>query len=201
MVPGDGTAMQAEPRLDEVARAIARGDRAAEAELVRRFDRGVRALVRRRLRPFDPDQDDLVQDVFRTVIERLRAGALRDPAALPAFIQTTIVFVTNNEFRRRKRQAEPVAPETLEALPDETHGGPTQPYAREQLSATLRRLLSELPIARDREALELFYLRDQPTETVCERLGLKPADFYLVLSRARKRFRELLGEHGIREAV
>ena len=59
-----------------------------------------------------------------------------------------------------------------------------------------------LPVAPEaREALELFYLRDQPTETVCERLGLKPADFYLVLSRARKRFRELLGEHGIREAV
>jgi DNA-directed RNA polymerase specialized sigma24 family protein len=62
-------------------------------------------------------------------------------------------------------------------------------------------MLSELPIARDRQALELFYLAEQSTETVCGKLGLKPQDFYLVLSRARRRFRELLTEHGIREAV
>ena len=192
--------MQEGARLDEVARAIARGDRAAETEFVRRFQRGVHALVRRRLRPWDPDVDDLSQEVLRTVIEKLRAGDLRDAAALPAFVQTTVVFVTNNEFRRRKRQAEPVEPATLERVADDGHG-PGQPYAREQLAALLRRMLSELPIARDREALELFYLREQPTETVCAKLGLKPADFYLVLSRARKRFRELLGDRGIREAV
>ena len=192
--------MQEGARLEDVARAIANGDRAAEAEFVRRFQRGVRALVRRRLRPWDPDLDDLVQDVFRTVIEKLRAGQVRDAAALPAFVQTTVVFVTNNEFRRRKRQAEPVAPDTLDAMPDERHDPPV-PYAREQVAGLLRRLLAELPIARDREALELFYLREQPTETVCAKLGLKPADFYLVLSRARKRFRDLLSERGIREAV
>jgi len=199
MSPGDASAVQPDAHLAEVARAIARGDRAAETEFVERFQRGVRALVRRRLRPFDPDLDDLVQEVLRTVLERLRAGALRDPFALPAFVQTTVVFVTNNEFRRRTRQAEPVAPSTLEEIPDDH--GPPQEHAREQLAALLRRLLAELPIARDREALELFYLREQPTETVCSKLGLKQADFYLVLSRARKRFRELLGERGIREAV
>jgi RNA polymerase sigma-70 factor (ECF subfamily) len=192
--------MQAAAPLEEVARAIVRGDRAAEAEFVHRFQRGVRALVRRRLRPFDPDLDDLVQEVFRAVIEKLRAGDVRDPGALPAFVQTTVVFVTNNEFRRRKRQAEPTEPSTLEQVPDE-QAAPSASYAREQLAGLLRRLLSELPIARDREALELFYLKEQPTETVCAKLGLKPADFYLVLSRARKRFRELLGERGIREAV
>jgi RNA polymerase sigma-70 factor (ECF subfamily) len=48
---------------DLVAR-IAAGDRSAEASFVRRFGRGVRALVRRHCRPGDPIVEDLVQDVL-----------------------------------------------------------------------------------------------------------------------------------------
>jgi DNA-directed RNA polymerase specialized sigma24 family protein len=68
---------------------IAGGDRAAEAEFVRLFERGVRVLVRRRCRPGDPIVDDLVQDVLSGVLERLRAGAIHDPD-LPGFFGPSV---------------------------------------------------------------------------------------------------------------
>src|SRR5678815_2412067 len=89
----------AEPDL--VAR-IAGGDRAAESEFVRRFERGVRALVRRHCRPGDPIVDDLVQDVLTGVIEQLRAGAVHDAAALTGYVQAAAVYATTAEYRRRR---------------------------------------------------------------------------------------------------
>jgi RNA polymerase sigma factor (sigma-70 family) len=199
MSPRDDRSSEQSLPLAEIAGRIAHGDRAAENEFVLRFERGIRALVRRRLRPYDPELDDLVQDVFRIVLEKLRAGAVRELDSVAAFVQTTVVFVTNNEFRRRTRLPNPASQATLEALPDERE--PSRTLDATRLGDLLRKMLAELTIPRDRQALELFYLAEQPTETVCATLGLKPPDFYLVLSRARRRFREILIEAGVREAT
>src|SRR5512135_454901 len=132
---------------DLVAR-IASGDRTAESEFVQRFERGVRALVRRHCRPGDPVVDDLVQDVLAGVIERLRAGAINDSAALPGYVQAAAVYATTAEYRRR-RPTQSVS--TIEDLPDSE-----SPMARldaTQLATMLRALLAEMPVARDRAIL------------------------------------------------
>ncbi len=179
----------AEPDL--VAR-IAGGDRAAESEFVRRFERGVRALVRRHCRPGDPIVDDLVQDVLAGVIERLRVGAIHDSAALPGYVQAAAVYATTAEYRRRRPTQND---STIENLAD--GDSPTARLEATQLSTMLRTLLAEMPVARDREILARFYLDEQDKDEVCRALDIDPAHFHRVVFRARERFRTLLEQAGI----
>jgi RNA polymerase sigma-70 factor (ECF subfamily) len=179
----------AEPDL--VAR-IAGGDRAAESEFVRRFERGVRALVRRHCRPGDPIVDDLVQDVLTGVIERLRAGAIHDSGALAGYVQAAAVYATTAEYRRRRPTQSDA---TIENLADSDT--PTARLEATQLSTALRTLLAEMPVARDREILARFYLDEQDKDDVCRALEIDPAHFHRVVFRARERFRALLEQAGI----
>ena len=175
---------------------IADGDRQAESEFVRQFERGVRVMVRRHCRPADPIVDDLVQEVLSGVLERLRAGAVHDPAALPAYVQSAVVYATSAEYRRRR----PMQPEAaIEQLADtDSPGGRLDAV---QLSALLRALLAEMPVARDREILRRFYLDEEDKETVCRALAIDPGHFHRVMFRARERFRALIENAGIQGAV
>jgi RNA polymerase sigma-70 factor (ECF subfamily) len=179
----------AEP--DIVAR-IAGGDRTAESEFVRRFERGVRALVRRHCRPGDPIVDDLVQDVLTGVIERLRTGAIRDSGALAGYVQAAAVYATTAEYRRRRPTQSDA---TIENLADSDT--PTARLEATQMSTMLRTLLAEMPVARDREILARFYLDEQDKDDVCRVLDIDPAHFHRVVFRARERFRTLLEQSGI----
>jgi RNA polymerase sigma-70 factor (ECF subfamily) len=180
--------------LDFIAR-IAAGDRAAETEFVRRYQRGVQVLVRRHCRPGDPIVEDIAQDVLARVLERLRAGAIRDAASLPAYVQTTVVYATSAEYRSR-RPTESV--DAIAQLP--AADSPVNSLTSAQLRQTLTALLAELPLARDRELLTRFYLDDEDKDNVCRDLGIDSAHFRRVAFRARERFRELLDRAGIQEA-
>jgi RNA polymerase sigma-70 factor (ECF subfamily) len=174
---------------------IARGDRAAEAEFIARYAIGVRALVRRHTRPGEPQVEDLVQDVLSNVLEKLRDGALRDPARLPAYVQNAVVFATTAEYRRRKRRGEN-ATERVDEVPA-TETGPEDTVASARLARAIRQLLTEMTVARDRELLRRFYLEEQSKGEVCRILGIDGSHFHRVAHRARERFRELLLRAGI----
>lgn len=179
----------------DFATRIAAGDRSAEAEFVQRYERGVRALVRRHTRPGEPQVDDIVQDVLRAVLEKLREGALRDVAALPAYVQQAVVFATAAEYRKRKRRAEDG---TIE--PDAVLASPSDPVAHAEaghLARVVRALLAELTVVRDRELLRRFYVEEESKEQVCRELGIDPGHFHRVTHRARGRLRELLLRAGI----
>ena len=184
---------KADAGLDIVAR-IAAGDRAAETEFVRRYQYGVQVMVRRHCRPSDPIVEDIAQDVLTRVLERLRAGAIRDAAALPAYVQATIVYATSAEYRSR-RPTESV--EAIEQLPG--NDSPLIRATADQLRQTLTALLAELPVIRDRELLTRFYLDDEDKDDVCRDLDIDTTHFRRVVFRARERFRQLLHQAGIGE--
>lgn len=166
---------------------IAQGDRQAEAEFVRQYERGVRVLVRRHCRPGDPVVDDLVQDVLSGVLERLRAGAIHDPVALPAYVQSAVVYATSAEYRRRRpTQTDAVVEQIAD---NETPG--TRLDAT-QLAGFLRDVLAGMPVARDREILRRFYLEEEDKDSVCRALAIDPGHFHRVMFRARERFRLLV---------
>lgn len=173
---------------------IANGDRAAENEFIRRFQRGVRALVRRRCRHGDPIVEDLVQDVLARVLQRLRAGAVRDVAAFPAYLQTVVVHATSAEYRARRNME---SSDALDALVGEKC--PAEQADRTEVNAAVHALLRELPVARDRELLLRFYLREESKDEVCDALGIDAAHFHRVVFRARERFRAVLVRAGIEE--
>jgi RNA polymerase sigma factor (sigma-70 family) len=88
------------PGWGELARRITAGDADAEAELARWFHARIRLIAFARLHGSDA-ADDVAQDVIVAVLEALRAGRVRDPDHLPAFV----VGIANNLINSRHRAA------------------------------------------------------------------------------------------------
>jgi RNA polymerase sigma-70 factor (ECF subfamily) len=180
----------AERSRDWVAR-IQDGDRAAESELVSYYTRGVRLLLLKRTGKPDLAMD-LCQDTLVIVLRRLRAGELRSPEALSAFIRQTAVNLTIEHFRREKRYVED------EGEIISLHAAPRDHKDKEIDSRTTRalldRTLDQLAVERDREILRRFYLREEDKESICSDLELSATHFDRVLYRARQRMRELIDQ-------
>ena len=170
---------------------IGAGDKTAEARFVSEHQSAVRVLVRRHTRPNEPMVEDFVQDVLYHVLEKLRAGELRDAAALPAYLRQAVVHATTAEYRRRGSRGEPVSSEVLEQVPAE-HSDPAERLRTQRLAAHVRSLLAELPVARDRTVLVRFYLEEHDKDEICADLGIDPDHFRRVVFRARERLRELI---------
>lgn len=177
---------------DLVRRIVAR-DPAAEAELVARFSRAVTFLLRRLARD-EAVVEDLHQDTFRLVIEKVRAGELRDAESLPGFVSNTarLLFLGAVRLRSRRRQWQSSF-DTAEAAPDPAPGPLTSLLARER-AAIVRRLLGELKNDRDREILARFYIADEDKQAICRDLDLSDLHFNRVLFRARQLYLQLFEE-------
>jgi RNA polymerase sigma-70 factor (ECF subfamily) len=174
----------------DLVRRIAAGDSAAEAELVESHSRGLLYLLRRLGAP--PElADDLHQETFRIVLERLRRRPLDDPSGLAAFLRGTAYNLVAAERRKNARRRTDLDPEGLEAA---VHPGPGQLAAvlHDEEATIVRRLIGELPTGRDRQLLLRFYVGEEEKAAICADLGLDSLHFNRVLHRARNRFRELL---------
>jgi len=174
----------------DLVRRIASGEPAAEAELVERYSRGLLYLLRR----LAPElAEDLHQESFRIVLERLRRRELDDPAGLAGFLRGTarnLVIAERRKNARRRTEADE------EELAQAVHPAPGQLSAvlLDEEAETVRQLIRELPTERDRQLLLRFYVGEEDKESLCADLGLDSLHFNRVLFRARQRFKELLLE-------
>lgn len=174
----------------DLVRRIAAGDTAAETELVQRYSRGLLYLLRRLGVP--PElADDLHQETFRIVLERLRRRGLEEPAGLAGFLRGTARNLVIAERRKTARRRTDADPEGLERV---VHPEPGQlsSVLLEEEAVIVRRLIGELPTDRDRQLLLRFYVAEEEKESICADLGLDSLHFNRVLFRARHRFKELL---------
>jgi len=174
----------------DLVRRIAAGDTAAEGELVQRYSRGLLYLLRRQGVP--PDlADDLHQETFRIVLERLRRRELDEPAGLAGFLRGTARNLVIAERRKTtRRRTDPDDDELARAV----HPAPGQlsSVLLDEEAETVRRLIGELPTDRDRQLLLRFYVGEEEKESICADLGLDSLHFNRVLFRARQRFKDLL---------
>ena len=173
----------------ELVARIVRGEPRAEGELVDRYGRAVRVILRQLLKG-RPEADDLFQETFRLAIEKIRRQELRDPATLPRFVVSLARNLAINLFRietRRKTEAdsETVAQVSFSA-PDQLGN-----LLRDEKAALVRRLIDELPTQRDRQLLFRFYIAEEDKRSICDDLGLDSLHFNRVLHRARQRYRQL----------
>jgi RNA polymerase sigma-70 factor, ECF subfamily len=171
-----------------LAQRIQRGDSPAEALLVARFSRGVRTVIRHV--SSDPTMaDDLFQETFRLGLERIRAGALRDPSQVAAFLAGLARTLATEHFRRLRRAPQEDA-SVLERMAA-PGGSSLDAVTRREEAGQIAATLESLPTDRDREVLRRFYLTMDDKERICADLGLTRLQFNRVLHRARERFREL----------
>jgi RNA polymerase sigma-70 factor (ECF subfamily) len=175
-------------QIDLVSR-IRAGNRQTEAELVERYSRGVMIIIRREVRD-TAAAEDLYQETFRIILEKVRHGDVREPERLSGFVCGVARNLVIDYFRRAARQESLTEIEEAEPLP---HPAPDQlqELLQKEKADLVRQVLKEMPNERDIQALYRFYIADDDKEQICADLGLTSSHFNIVLHRARERFREL----------
>jgi RNA polymerase sigma-70 factor (ECF subfamily) len=175
-------------RADLVS-GIRAGDRRAEAELVERYSRGVMIIIRREVRD-TAVAEDIYQETFRIILEKIRQGDVREPEKLSGFVCGVARNLIIDYFRRAMRQESMTEIEEASHLP---HPAPDQlqELLQKEKADLVRQVLKEMPNERDIQALYRFYIADDDKEEICADMKLTSLHFNLVLHRARERFREL----------
>ena len=188
MTFAEATAAGNEQPADLVRRILA-GERSAEEELVLRYTRGVTIIVRRIVK--DPCvTEDLCQETFRLVLEKVRRGDLREAERLSGFVCSLARNLAIDYFRQAARRETLEDIEATRPLPDPAPDQLSLLLQKEKAKA-IRQVLKELKSERDREVLYRFYIAEEEKEQICTDLGLSSLHFNRVLYRARERFREL----------
>jgi RNA polymerase sigma-70 factor (ECF subfamily) len=171
----------------EVVRRIRAGDPGAENELVRRYHRGVAAILRRSGAEVAA-AEDLSQEAFALALRKIREGEVRQPERLAGFLSSLARNLAIEHFRR-------AAARRLSGSPDEDVPSPAASPLEELLSAEratlVRTVLAELPSERDRQILLRFYLAEEDKDKICKDFGLSSLHFNRVVFRARERYRDM----------
>ena len=154
---------------------------------------GLRALILRRVH--DPDvAADILQDAAVTTLEKLRNGEIAHPENVGGYLYRVALNHLRNH--RRKDRTGVSSADAVDELQANEGDADWEQVGRPQWAAAARRMLDEMPAARDRELLLRFYLNDEEKEQICKDLHLSHEHFNRVIFRARNRFRELAERRG-----
>ena len=160
----------------ELVRACRAGDSDAWNELVERYSRYVYAIAVRGFRLSDDDAEDVFQDVFARVFERLET--LRDADALRPWIAQTTRRCAVDTLRRSGRET------VVDALPD----GPDEGLAELDEAMTVHAALGGLP-PDCREILDRFFCRDESYREISDVLGIPAGTIASRISRCLSKLR------------
>ncbi len=174
----------------DLVRRVADGDAAAETELYERYQRGLLFLLRR-LTGSPEQAEDLRQEAFRIVFERLRGRGLKEPEGLLGFLRGTARNLALAERRKTRGKPRESASELLTEIVDPAPSA-AEALLRAEDARRFRQLLGELRVERDRELIMRFYVAGDEKEEICEALDLDTSHFKRVLFRARQRFKQLV---------
>jgi RNA polymerase sigma-70 factor (ECF subfamily) len=141
-----------------------------------------------RLLDDDADASDCFQKVFLDALRlSRREPILHWPALLRRMATARALDLLRDRYRRRSR-SEPMA---AVAEATATTALPEQEAQAAELSDHLRLALTRLP-AHQAEAFCLRWIEGMTYQEIAERLGIEPNHVGVLLSRARKRLRQLL---------
>jgi RNA polymerase sigma factor (sigma-70 family) len=163
----------------ELVAACLAGEQSAWNELVERFSRYVFAIATQAFRLSADDAEDIFQDVFERVYDRL--GSLRDPAALRPWIGQLTRRECIDRFRRAGRET------PVEELPEEVEDGLDTLEEAFDVRLQLAALSAEC-----QEVLDRFFCQDESYRTIGAALDLPPGTIASRISRCLSRLRERL---------
>lgn len=167
---------------------IIQGDRQAEKEMVERYQRGLIFMLKRKADDIAL-AEDIAQETWRIVIEKVRANSLNNAEKLAAFI----VQIGKNQLLmhfRSSHNKKMTHQENIEENPD-TALQPEKILERHNLAMIVRRMIDELKTDRDRQLILRFYIDEENKSSICHDLELSELHFNRVLFRARQRFKQL----------
>lgn len=164
-----------------IARAPNR-DTAAEAELCRRLGPRLRLYGLKHLRN-EAAAADLVQDVLILLLDKLRAGEVREPAQVVSFTLGTARQTVIDWRRSGARRVRILERFPIDLVPAETAEAP-EPIDSERLKSCL----AALP-ERERAVLVMTFYDDRPADAVAAELGLSAGNVRVIRHRGIERLR------------
>lgn len=173
-----------------LARRVLEGDVRAEGEMIERYSRGLRFLLRRRTR--DSEQaEDLLQETWLVALNKIRTKGLEDPARLAGYLAGIARNLAIGEVRKAARQKTSANSELVDRIPDDSDN-PYRKVSRAEICNHVRDLINGLSTERDREILNRFYVYEEDKPKICEQLGVDSTHFNRVLFRARQRLKSAI---------
>jgi len=143
--------------------------------------------------------EDLLQRTFLQAIKKIRTEGLDDPSNLGGYLYRTACKLATAYWRGELSRRHANDRGGLSNLKDEALSLEER-LDHEQLAKCVRDLMGHLPVQRDREVLERYYLHEEPRIAIRESLQLTDMQFNQVLWRARQRFGDILRRHGLAAA-
>jgi len=168
---------------------------ALQEELYVRYRRPLLQVFLQRRIDRDAAQD-LLQRTFLQAIKKIRSEGLEDPSNLGGYLYRTACKLATAYWRGELARRHDNDRELLSNLRDEALSL-EESVEHEQLAKYVRELINHLPVPRDREVLERYYLREETRSSIRESLRLTELQFNQVLWRARQRFGEILRKQGV----
>lgn len=170
------------PDAELIARALARDDRAAFGELVRRHQSAVRHFLRHLTRGDAAWADDLAQDTFVNAHRKL--GTFRAQSTF----STWLLGIAHNHWRnaRRRQRAVPLEPEHLATLEPQAAAVTTSDL-QQDLAAALHQLAPD-----EQTALHLAYRQGLSHSEIAAILDWPLGTVKTHLARGKDKLRLLL---------
>lgn len=182
------------PTAEQACNLVSRietGDGIAESELVQQYARSIKLILLKRTGNAQL-ANDLCQDTFIITLKKLRAGKLKKPQSLAAFIRQTAVNISIDHFRREKRYVQ--QGDGAIFLHQSHRDHKTRDMDSRITRIALDNALDQMAVPRDREILRRFYLADEDKARICSALDLSSIHFDRVLYRAKQRMRKLIDQ-------
>ena len=165
------------------------GDQKAEAEFAAACSNHLLLVLRNCTQ--NPDIAlDCCQKTLLITLKKIRAGDIRKPESILAFLSRTAKNVVITHHRAENRYKNLGV--NVCHLPDQMDRTVAREIDSEIIKCLLQKLLHQLSIPRDREILQRFYLNEESKSSICWDFGIKPEHFDRVLYRAKQRVRLML---------
>ena len=190
MLSNDTEHDQERQAANQLVSRVHNGDPGAEHEMVARYSRGLRFLLRRKIQDTHLTEDFL-QETWVIALVKIRTSGLDNPGRLAGYLCGIANNLALGEKRRVNRQRTKADSELIAVIPDES-SNPYRQVSRAEVCKLVRSLIDNLKKERDREILIRFYIREEDKAHICKRLGVNSTHFNRVLYRARQRLKSAI---------
>lgn len=168
--------------MDELLERVKAGDQAAEKQIFAILHVRFRSIAKRRVRD-EGSAEDIAQDACVTVLEKYKTEEFT--VSFEAWAYGVLRMKIGNYFHMLKTVREKLSAESeIEAMPG-SPGNVDSEFKAKLLHCMKKILAVNSTYAR---ALNLTY-QGYKTDEICQKLGVVPSHFYVILNRGRSMLR------------
>ena len=173
----------------QLIQRILQGDEEAFTPLVKKYQKGVHALVWRKIGDFHIAQE-ITQDAFLKAYQKL--GTLKNPNQFPGWLYVIAANLANDYLRRNRLPMESLDADNTNEVDKVSYSKYQADKQAEEADETRReivkKLLQKLPES-ERTVMMMHYLGEMTIKSISEFLGVSQNTVKSRLSRARNRLR------------